>query len=80
MAAAGACQVVDLKEDLGALFKPGEEVVAFRDLGELRGQLDHFLAHPDEARAIGRPTRACAGRWPSTALRHRLEEILAVAG
>jgi spore maturation protein CgeB len=74
LAAAGACQVVDLKDDLGALFKPGEEVVAFRNLGELRCQLDHYLAHPDEARAIGANARRRA--LAEHTLRHRLEEIL----
>lgn len=74
LAAAGACQVVDLKEDLGALFKPNEEVVAFRDLGDLRRQLDYYLAHPDEARAIG--TNARRRALAEHTLRHRLEEIL----
>jgi spore maturation protein CgeB len=74
LAAAGACQVVDLKDDLGALFKPGEEVLAFRDIGELRRQLDHYLAHPDEARAIGANARRRA--LAEHTLRHRLEEIL----
>jgi spore maturation protein CgeB len=74
LAAAGACQVVDMKDDLGALFKPGEEVVAFRDLRELRHQLEHYLAHPDEARAIGANARRRA--LGEHTLRHRLEEIL----
>ena len=74
LAAAGACQVVDFKDDLSALFKLGEEVVAFRDLGELRHQLDYYLAHPDEARAIGANARRRA--LTEHTLRHRLEEIL----
>jgi spore maturation protein CgeB len=77
-AAAEACQVVDLGEDLGTLFKPGEEVVAYRDLGELRGQLDDYLAHPDEARAIGANARRRA--LGEHTLRHRLDEMLAVLG
>jgi spore maturation protein CgeB len=74
LAAAGACQVVDLKEDLATLFKPGEEVLAFRDLGELRRQLDYYLDHPDEARAIGANARRRA--LAEHTLRHRLEEII----
>lgn len=76
LAATGACQVVDLKDDLAGLFKPGEEVVAFRDLGELRRQLDYYLAHPDEARAIGANARRRA--LAEHTLRHRLHEMLAV--
>ena len=76
LAAAGACQVVDLKEDLATLFKPGEEIVAYRDLGELRRQLDYHLAHPDEAHAIGANARSRALAEHSA--RHRVQEMLAV--
>lgn len=75
LAAAGACQVVDLKDDLRDLFKPGEEVVAYGDLGELRRQLDFHLAHPDEARAIGANARRRA--LAEHTLRHRIEAMLA---
>jgi len=75
LAAAGACQVVDLKEDLSTLFKPGEEILAYRDLPELRRLLDRYLAHPDEARAIGENARRRA--LAEHTLRHRVEEILA---
>jgi spore maturation protein CgeB len=75
LAAAGACQVVDQKEELSHLFKPGEEVVAFRDLPELRRQLTYYLAHPDEARAIGDNARRRALGEHTT--RHRIEEMLA---
>lgn len=75
LAAAGACQVADLKEDLATLFKPGEEVIGYRDLGELRRQLDYFLAHPDEARAIGDNARRRA--LAEHTLGHRVDEMLA---
>jgi spore maturation protein CgeB len=75
LAAAGACQVVDLKDELPHLFKPGEEVVAFRDLPELRRQLTYYLAHPDEARAIGDNARRRALAEHTT--RHRIDEMLA---
>ena len=75
LAAAGACQVVDLKRDLHHLFKPGEEIVGYRDLGELRRLLDYHLEHPDEARAIGQNARRRA--LAEHTLRHRIEEMLA---
>ncbi len=74
LAAAGACQVVDLKDDLPALFKPGEEVVAYCDLPELRRQLDYYLAHPDEARTIGDNARRRA--MAEHTIRHRIDEML----
>jgi spore maturation protein CgeB len=76
LAAAAVCQVADYKEDLATLFKPGEEVLTYRDLGELRRVLDHYLAHPDEARAIGANARRRA--LAEHTLRHRVDEMLAV--
>ena len=76
LAAAGACQVVDLKEELPALFKPDHEVVTFRNLPELRQQLDYYLAHPDEARAIGDNARRRA--LAEHTLGHRIAEMLEV--
>jgi spore maturation protein CgeB len=76
LAAAGACQLVDAKEDVGRLFKPGEEVLVYRDLAELRRHLDHYLARPDEARAIGENARRRA--LAEHTLRHRLEAMLDV--
>ena len=76
LAAAGAPQVVDEKDDLATLFKPGEEVITYRDVAELRRQLDHHLARPEEARAIGDNARRRA--LAQHTLRHRIEEILSV--
>jgi spore maturation protein CgeB len=74
LAAAGACQVVDFKEDLPHLFKPGEEVVAYRDLPDLRRQITHYLAHPDEARAIGENARRRV--LAEHTVRHRVEAMI----
>jgi spore maturation protein CgeB len=74
LAAAAACQVVDLKDDLPALFKPGTEIVAYRDLAELTRSLDYYLAHPDEAAAIGANARQRA--LAEHTLRHRIDEII----
>jgi spore maturation protein CgeB len=76
LAAAGSCQVADFKEDLATLFKPDEEVLVYRDLGELRRLLDHYLAHPDEAQAVGDNARRRA--LAEHTLRHRIEEMVAV--
>ncbi len=75
LAASGACQVADLKEELPSLFVPGREILAYRDPAELRRHLDYHLAHPDEARAIGEGglKRALAEHT----LRHRLDEMVA---
>ena len=75
LAAAGACQVVDHKDELPPLFKPGEEVVVYHDLPGLRRALAYHLAHPDEARAIGENARRRA--LAEHTLRHRVEEMIA---
>jgi spore maturation protein CgeB len=74
LAAAGVAQVADFKEDLVTLFKEGEEVLVYRDLGELRRLLDHHLAHPEEARAIGANGRRRA--LAEHTLAHRLDAML----
>jgi spore maturation protein CgeB len=76
LAAAGCCQLADDKEDLAALFKPGEEVLVYRDVADLRRRLDACLERPDEARAIGANARRRA--LAEHTLRHRVEEMLAV--
>ena len=76
LAAAGACQVADFKEDLATLFKPGEEVLVYRDLGELGRLLDHYLARPEEARAIGDNAQRRA--LAEHTLQHRIEEMLVI--
>jgi spore maturation protein CgeB len=78
LAAAGACQIVDLKDELPHLFKPGEEVVGYRDLPELRRQIAYYLAHPDAARAIGDNARRRA--LAEHTLRHRIDEMIAAIG
>ena len=74
LAAAGACQAMDVKEDLAPLFKAGEEVLVYRSIAELRRHIEYYLAHPDEARAIGQNARRRA--LAEHTLRHRIDEIL----
>ena len=76
LAAAGVCQIADEKDDLATLFKPGEEVLVYRDVGELKRRLDDCLARPDEARAIGANARRRA--LAEHTLRHRIDEMLTV--
>ena len=76
LAASAACQVVDAKDELAHLFTAGQEAIVYHDLGELRRQLDYYLAHPDEARDIGERARKRA--LAEHTLRHRIEAMLAV--
>lgn len=76
IAACGGFQLVDRRSLLPDLFTEGEEVAVFDDVASCRAQIDHFLAHPDQARRI-----AEAGRERVLAqhtYRHRMEEALHV--
>lgn len=75
LAAAGACQLVDAKDDVTAVFKPGHEILTFGDVRELRHHLDDWLKRPADARAIGANAQRRA--LAEHTVRHRAEEILA---
>lgn len=57
LAACGAFQLVDERRLLPELFVPGVEVATFASATELRERVEHYLAHPEERRAL-----AAAGR------------------
>ncbi|MEW6322987.1 MAG: glycosyltransferase [Acidobacteriota bacterium] len=59
IAACGAFQLVDRRTPLPELFAP-DEMVAFGSVAELRAQIAHYLAHPDERAAIAARARARA--------------------
>lgn len=53
-AGAGCCPVADDMEDLGPLgFVEGQSAITFRTYRELVEKLDHWLARPEELRALG---------------------------
>src|SRR5712691_5825924 len=70
LAASAACQMVDAKDELAHLFTPGQEAVVYQNLDELKRNLTYYLAHPDEARAIGENARKRALKEHT--LRHRI--------
>jgi spore maturation protein CgeB len=57
LAACGAFQLVDARQPLPALFRD-DEMVTFRSPAELRSQIAHYLARPDERAAIAARARA----------------------
>jgi spore maturation protein CgeB len=44
--------LADWSDDLGDLFHPGSEVIAYRSLGEIPSLVRHFLTHPREREQI----------------------------
>ncbi len=76
LAATGAFQLVDERKLLPELFEPGKEVATFNDLAGCRKAIDHYLANPDEAKAIAEASRERVLREHT--YRHRMEEMLGV--
>jgi Glycosyl transferases group 1/DUF based on E. rectale Gene description (DUF3880) len=50
--ACGGFVLAEHSDELGELFEIGVEVEAWRTLEELQAKIAHYLAHPDQARAI----------------------------
>lgn len=50
--ACGGFALVEHSDALAELFDVGRELDSYRTLDELRAKIEHYLAHPDEARAI----------------------------
>ena len=57
IAAAGGFQLCDPCGNLASLFDLENELPGYRDLGELRVKIDHYLAHPEERNLIARRAR-----------------------
>lgn len=69
--ACGGFVLAEHSSELAELFEVGLEVESYATLEELRAKIEHYLAHPEEARAI-------AGRGRAAVLeRHRIDQRVA---
>jgi spore maturation protein CgeB len=73
----GGFQLVDMRDGLDELFDIGEEIVTFRDLGDLRDKVSYFLEHPEERRRIAERGRERV--LQEHTYENRMKEILSVA-
>ncbi len=71
--ACGGFALVEHTAELERAFAVGEELESFRDPDELDRKVRHYLAHPDQARAIAARGRA------AVLARHRFDDRLALA-
>jgi spore maturation protein CgeB len=74
LAGCGAFQLVDHRQLLPDLLVPGREVVVSRSAAEMREQAAHFLARPEERRAITERARARALAEHTYA--HRMQTLI----
>jgi len=76
IAACGGFQLVDRRLELDALFIPRREIAVFDSLEDLKAQISHFLAHPDERQELALAGRRRALREHT--LEQRMLELLLV--
>ena len=77
----GALLVTDSKRNLGEMFEPGREVIAYRSAEECAEQVRHYLDHTDERQAIAQAGQARTLREHTYACRMReLLDILKRSG
>jgi spore maturation protein CgeB len=74
IAACGAFQLVDERSELSSLFKPGEEIVTFKDIDDLKNKIAYFLDRKEEREAIA--VRARIKAISDHSFERRLEEML----
>ncbi len=74
IAACGGFQLVDERSELSDLFQPGEEIVTFKDIEDLKNKIDYYLENKEEREAIAAKSRIKAVSEHS--FERRLEEML----
>jgi spore maturation protein CgeB len=72
--ACGGFLIAEHSAELAELFKIGEELEAYHTLDELEQKVEHYLANPDEARAIA--ARGLAAVRARHTVRHRVRQML----
>jgi spore maturation protein CgeB len=74
----GSFQIVDEKRDVVALFNPGEHLVCFKEIHEVKELVKYYLNHPQERKEIankGHNEVLAKHTWA-----HRIEEMLKAIG
>jgi spore maturation protein CgeB len=57
LAAAGAFQLVDERSLLSELFTPGEDIITFNSLDDLKEKIAYYMAHPEERAIVAQKAR-----------------------
>jgi len=76
LAACGAFQLCDDRKLLSELFEVGEEIITFSSLEDMREKMEHYLAHPEERKAVCERARARVIRDHSYG--RRIEQMLSM--
>ncbi len=76
LAACGAFQLCDERSLLAEVFTPGEEIITFNNLSDLKDKISYYLEHPEARRVIAERARArvlCEHTYA-----HRMQQMLEI--
>lgn len=76
IAACGAFQLTDVREDLGRLYTPGYDIATYSSAEDLIRQIDYYLRHEEERRQIA--LRGLRRTWTEHIFPLRLKQMLRV--
>ncbi len=76
--ACGSFQIVDAKKDVVALFKPGEHLVCFKGIDEVKELVEYYLNHPQKRKEIAKKGHSEVLR--NHTYTHRIKELLKAIG
>lgn len=76
IAGCGGFQICEYRDEIKEFFEIGKEIITFRDLNELKKQVEHYLAHPEERRKIAEAAYKRAHK--EYTFRKRLEEMFRI--
>ena len=74
----GAFLLTDYARSLETMFKPGEEIICYKNIEELKGLVKFYLSHPREREEIARKGNLRAYRDHTYA--RRMEELISFIG
>lgn len=73
----GSLLLTERRDNLAEFFTPGVEVAVYGDEQELAGQLEYYLAHPDEAERMGaRARQRCLGEHAMSRRAGQLDALI----
>ncbi len=74
IAACGAFQLVDKREELDDMFRVGEELIDFDSMEDLKEKISYYLSHEDERKTIA--AKGQARVLKEHTMEHRMKELL----
>lgn len=74
--ACGGFLISDHNDEIATFFTPGEEIVVFDDMPDLREKVDYYLNHPDKRKSIAHAAREKV--LAHHTMKNRIEEMIQV--